>query len=105
MNSSPAPLGPRVLNSLITTGALIGVGDGVGVGDGSEVGLGDGEGGAGVGAGVGVGVGVGAASTRKETAAFTPRAVSVMSHVPTATARTEPRLFTTATDEFEERDC
>lgn len=67
MNSSLAPFGPRVRNSLITTGGRVtgegkGVGedDAVGLGEADGVGLGLGEGtGAGVGFGVGVGVGVG----------------------------------------------
>jgi hypothetical protein len=61
MNSSLAPFGPRVRNSLIKTdGKGVGeaVGDGEGVGRG--VGVGDGEGlGDGVGVGTGVGLGEG----------------------------------------------
>ena len=53
MNSSFAPPGPRVRNSLMTIGEVI-VGEGDGEGDGDEDGDGVGEG-----EGVGVGVGVG----------------------------------------------
>ena len=72
MNSSFAPLGPRVRNSLITTGGVavgdtdgdglaegegLGLGDALGLGDGDGLGLGDGDT---VGVGVGDGTGVGA---------------------------------------------
>ena len=55
MNSSLAPFGPRVRNSLITigdspTGKGVGLGTGVGVSDGDGIGVG-----VAVGAGVGVG--------------------------------------------------
>ena|SRR5882724_529516 len=67
MNSSLAPFGPRVRNSLIKTdgkgvGEAVGDGEGVGsgVGVGEGEGLGDGVGvGTGVGLGEGLGVGVG----------------------------------------------
>lgn len=52
-NSSLAPFGPRVRNSLITT-AGVGLGNGKGDGDGDGIGVG-----VGLGAGVGVGVGEG----------------------------------------------
>ena len=60
MNSSFAPLGPRVRNSLITTG-------GAGVGDTDGDGLGDGDGdgdGEGLGPGDGDGLGAGAVIVR-----------------------------------------
>src|SRR5712664_3500373 len=60
MNSSLAPFGPRVRNSLITTGGF-GVGDadgdGLGDGDGDGLGLGDGYG-LEIGDGLGDGLGV-----------------------------------------------
>ena len=65
MNSSLAPLGPRVRNSLIT---IVGLNDGVGVGDGE--GLGDG-----LGETVGDGDGDGA-TTVTDPAERSPRAVA-----------------------------
>src|SRR5437773_9321219 len=72
MNSSFAPLGPRVRNSLITIGGA-GVGDGDGLGNGE--GLGDGKGlGDGEAIGVGVGVGVGLVIVSAAGNDSTPRA-------------------------------
>ena len=95
MNSSFAPLGPRVRNSLITTGAVDdGEGEGDGVGDGlGGVGVsegrgeGDGDGVAeGVDFGVGVGVGVGAITETVEAFDCTPRATANTSVRPAPTA-------------------
>lgn len=62
-NSSLAPFGPRVRNSLITT-VGIGVGDGKGDGVGEGLGLGEIDGdGNGVGAGVGDALGAGLGET------------------------------------------
>jgi len=61
MNSSLAPFGPRVRNSLITTGGTV-TGEGDGVGEVDAVGLGEADGvglGLGEGEGIGVGFGVG----------------------------------------------
>ena len=63
MNSSLPPPGPRVRNSLMTTGG-VGVGETLGVGDGDGDGLGEGLGfGLGEGEGLGNGLGVGDGDT------------------------------------------
>src|SRR5882724_12407850 len=110
MNSSLAPLGPRVRNSLITTD---GKSSGDGVGEGEPPGLGDGDGcgigvGVGVGAGVGlglglgvgmgVGVGVGCVTVTCDDVDCTPRATAVTCAVPGPIAFANPRPSTNTTE-------
>ena len=90
MNSSLAPLGPRVRNSLIT---IEGLAEGVGLGDGDGfgTGLGDGE-------TVGDGEGEGATTVTSEPIERCPRAVTKISVVPARTAETTPVPSTVATE-------
>ena len=89
-NSSLAPFGPRVRNSLITKRSN-GLGDGDGDGEGVAVGLGDGLAvgvglgdGVGVGLGEGVGVGVGVTTLTIAGSDWAPRAVAMIADWPTS---------------------
>src|SRR6266545_1911007 len=93
MNSSPAPFGPRVRNSLITI-ADLGPGEAVGVG----FGVGD-E----VGVGRGVGVGVGVATVKSAAEDCMPRADAMISAVPAVSAFAKPFWSMVATETLLDR--
>src|SRR6266850_2392497 len=93
MNSSPAPPGPRVRNSLITTGGGLGVGVAVGEGEGTGVTLGEGPG-----LGAGVGVGLGCVTVASEGADCTVRAKATIWAIPGPIALTVPFASTVAMD-------
>ncbi len=110
MNSSPAPPGPRVRNSLITRGgAGLGGGDGrgvgVAVGEGPGVTLGEGPGegvgiglGVGLPVGVGTGLGLGCVTVTSEGVDSTVRAKAIIWALPGPIALAVPFASTVATD-------
>jgi len=111
MNSSFAPFGPRVRNSLITTdevgdglgdgfgdGDGVGTGDGMGVGEGLTTGVGLGvDDGRGEGEGEGEGVGVEAITDTVDAFDCMPRAIANTSARPAPTAFARPFSSTSTT--------